>query len=365
MDLELELKEKIAEIENVYSDKRIETSEYIDSLIKPPKSLGKLEKIAISLAGITGKIKNRLEKKRIIVLCADNGVTCEGVSSAPVSVTASQAVNMTKGITGMSSMARHFGIETEIVDVGISTDYDCRQILDRKIRKGTGNIAIEPALEREEVVRAILVGMECADRASMDKVDVLGVGEMGIGNTTTSAAVLAAISGAMAEDVVGRGGGLTDEAFNNKISVVERAVSRFLSSGSDKEDIINILSELGGLDIAAMCGVFLGAAKNRIPVIIDGYISVVAALCACKLNKKVSGYLFPSHESKEKGYRIAISMLDLKPWFNLDMGLGEGSGCVIAFQIMEAACAFVCNMATFEGGGICDDYLEDIRKQEK
>ena len=365
MDLELELKEKIAEIESVYSDKRIEASEYIDSLIKPPKSLGKLEKIAISLAGITGQVKNELKKKRIIVLCADNGVTCEGVSSAPVSVTASQAVNMTKGITGMSSMARHFGIETEIVDVGISTDYDCRQIIDRKIRKGTGNIAIEPALTREEVVRAILVGMECADRAALEKVDVLGVGEMGIGNTTTSAAVLAAISGALPGDVVGRGGGLTDDAFQKKISVVEKALNRFLSSGSDKGDIINILSELGGLDIAAMCGVFLGAAKNRIPVVIDGYISVVAALCACKLNKKVSGYLFPSHESKEKGYRIAISMLDLKPWFNLDMGLGEGSGCVIAFQIMEAACAFVCNMATFEGGGICDDYLEDIRKQEK
>ncbi len=365
MDLELELKEKIAEIENVYSDKRIEASEYIDSLIKPPKSLGKLEKIAISLAGITGQVKNELKKKRIIVLCADNGVTCEGVSSAPVSVTASQAVNMTKGITGMSSMARHFGIETEIVDVGISTDYNCEQVLDRKIRKGTGNIAIEPALTREEVLRAILVGMECADRASMDKVDVLGVGEMGIGNTTTSAAVLAAISGAMAEDVVGRGGGLTDDAFQKKISVVEKALNRFLSSGSDKGDIINILYELGGLDIAAMCGVFLGAARNRIPVVIDGYISVVAALCACKLNEKASGYLFPSHESKEKGYRIAISMLDLKPWFNLDMGLGEGSGCVIAFQIMEAACAFVCNMATFEGGGICDDYLEDIRKQEK
>jgi len=365
LDFELELKEKIKDIEVVDPDKMREAYGYIDSLIKPPKSLGKLEKIAISLAGITGKVKNTLKKKRIIVLCADNGVTCEGVSSAPVTVTASQAVNMTKGITGMSSMARHFGIETEIVDVGIATDYNCEEVLDRKIRKGTGNIAIEPALTREEVLRAILVGMECADRASMDKVDVLGVGEMGIGNTTTSAAVLAAISGTMAEDVVGRGGGLTDDAFQKKISVVEKALSRFLSSGSDKGDIINILSELGGLDIAAMCGVFLGAAKNRIPVVIDGYISVVAALCACRLNEKVAGYLFPSHESKEKGYKIAISLLDLKPWFNLDMGLGEGSGCVIAFQIMEAACAFVCNMGTFKSGGICDDYLEDIRKQEK
>lgn len=365
MDFELILKEKIAEIEAVSSDKKREASEYIDSLIKPPKSLGKLEEIAISLAGITGQIKNTLKKKRIIVLCADNGVTCEGVSSAPVSVTASQAVNMTKGITGMSSMAKYFGVETEVVDVGIATDYECDKVIDQKIRKGTGNIAVEPALEREEVVRAILVGIECADRAALENVDVLGVGEMGIGNTTTSAAVLAAISGTLPGDLVGRGGGLTDEAFQNKISVVERAVNRFLSSASDKEDIIDILAELGGLDIAAMCGVFLGAAKNRIPVVIDGYISVVAALCAFKLNEKVSGYLFPSHESKEKGYKIAISMLDLRPWFNLDMGLGEGSGCVIAFQIMEAACAFACNMATFEGGGICDDYLEDIRKQEK
>ncbi len=365
MDFELELKDKIKDIDSVDFEKMREAYEYIDSLIKPPKSLGKLEKIAISLAGITGKVKNTLKKKRIIVLCADNGVTSEGVSSAPVSVTASQAVNMTKGITGMSSMAKHFGVETEIVDVGIATDYKCEEVLDSKIRKGTGNIAIEPALTREEVIRAILVGMESADRAALDNVDVLGVGEMGIGNTTTSAAVLAAISGALPGDLVGRGGGLIDEAFQKKISVVERAVKRFLNSSSDKGDIIDILSELGGLDIAAMCGVFLGAAKNRIPVVIDGYISVVAALCASRLNEKVSGYLFPSHESKEKGYKIAISLLDLKPWFNLDMGLGEGSGCVIAFQIMEAACAFVCNMGTFKSGGICDDYLEDIRKQEK
>ena len=365
MNLENELQQRIAEIKGANQEAKKEASKYVDSLIKPPKSLGKLESIAISLAGITGNIKNDVSKKRIIVLCADNGVTECGVSSAPVFVTASQAVNMTRGITGMSSMAWHFGIETEIVDVGIATDYDCPQVLDKRIRKGTGNIVMEPALTKEEVLKAILVGIERADNAKNKGVDILGVGEMGIGNTTTSAAVLAAIADASAAEVVGRGGGLTDEAFANKIKVVDKALLRFNKEADDKRDILEIIRQLGGLDVAAMCGVYLGAAVNKMPVVIDGYISVVAALCACKINGNVRHYIFPSHISKEKGYRIAADMLKLKPWLDLDMGLGEGSGCVVACQVLEAACAFVRGMATFEGGGICDDYLADIRKQEK
>ncbi|MBO6240803.1 MAG: nicotinate-nucleotide--dimethylbenzimidazole phosphoribosyltransferase [Butyrivibrio sp.] len=365
MDREKELFDIINAIEETDKTKSDEAEKYIDSLIKPPRSLGKLEKIAISLAGITKKIKNNIDKKRIVVLCADNGVVSEGVSSAPVSVTLSQAVNMTRKITGMSSMAEHFGIETEIVDVGISSDYNCPEILDRRIREGTGNIAVTRALEREEVIRAILTGVECADRAKSDGVDILGVGEMGIGNTTTSAAVLAAISGLAAFDVVGRGGGLTDEAFEKKKNVVDKALFRFKNECNSTKDIIEILGHLGGLDIAAMCGVFLGAAKNRIPVVIDGYISIVAALCATKLNERVSAYLFPSHKSKENGYKVASKLMKMEPWLDLDMGLGEGSGCVLAFQVIEAACAFTNNMATFKDGGICDDYLKDIRKQER
>ncbi len=367
MELENELKSKLSSIKSIDLEAKESARVYVDSLIKPPGSLGKLESIAVQISGITGQVHNDIDRKRIIVLCADNGVTSEGISSAPITVTASQAVNMTKRITGMSSMANHFGVDVEVVDMGIMTDYNCDEILDRKIRKGTGNIVVERAMTRDETIKAILTGIELAQMAKSEAFDILGVGEMGIGNTTTSAAVLSAITAVEPAILVGRGGGLTDKAFNDKKDVVKKAVRRFIDdeTSPDKTDVIEILSQLGGLDIAAMCGVFLGASINRIPVVVDGYISVVAALCACKLDERVKEYLFPSHLSEEPGYNIAASEIGFEPWLCLDMRLGEGSGCVIAFQVIESSLAMMNNMATFEGGGINDDYLEDIRKQER
>ncbi|MCR5208769.1 MAG: nicotinate-nucleotide--dimethylbenzimidazole phosphoribosyltransferase [Lachnospiraceae bacterium] len=338
-----------------------EAGRYLDKLAKPPGSLGKLEEIACRYAGITGKLHNDPGKKRIIVLCADNGVTAEGVSSAPVSVTAAQAVNMTGYLTGMSSMARAFGQEIQVVDVGIATEYKCDKIINRNIRKGTGNILYEKAMTEQEVYDAILTGISLADRASADDVRLIGVGEMGIGNTTTSSAVLAALTGKSAEEVTGRGGGLTDKAFELKKSVIDRAL-RFHKLEDGSGNVTEILSCVGGLDIASMCGVFIGAALNRIPAVIDGFISIVAALCAVRICPAVRDYLFPSHLSEEKGYLIAAKALDLDPWLSLDMRLGEGSGCVIAFCIIEAACAMMNGMGSFETNGIDDGYLEEIRK---
>ena len=330
-------------------------------LAKPPGSLGKLEDYSIRLAGITGNVKNEIEKCRVIVLAADNGVTAEGVSSAPTSVTLSQVINMTRHITGMSSLAYYFGNEVVVADLGIDTDRKIPGVLDRKIRRSTGNIAKERAMTRQQVLDAISVGLDLAADAAKDGVNAVGVGEMGIGNTTTSSAVLSALTGATPEAVTGRGGGLTDQAFAVKKQVITQALALH---HLDREDVVDVLSAVGGLDLAAMTGVFLGCALQHIPAVVDGFISIVAALCACRLNPNVKDYLFLSHASYEIGYRLAAEELGLEPCLLLDMRLGEGSGCPIAFQILKAACAVMNGMGTFAEAAIQDDYLEPIRAQD-
>ncbi|MEA4964762.1 MAG: nicotinate-nucleotide--dimethylbenzimidazole phosphoribosyltransferase [Oscillospiraceae bacterium] len=334
---------------------------YQARLAKPPGSLGRLEDIAVQLAGVTGHVRNTMEKRRILVLCADNGALEEGISVTPRSVTAAQAANMTRHKTGMSAMAFAFGDEVTVVDVGIADPYDCPDILYRNLAKGTRNLLREKAMTREETVRAILIGMELAEQAGKDGVNAVGVGEMGIGNTTTSAAVLAALTGLPVEAVTGRGGGLTDEAFLRKKQVIGDALRLHQP---DPRDPIAVISSVGGLDIAAMCGVYLGCARARIPVVMDGFISIVAALCAARLCEHVKGYLFPSHASFERGYEAAAAELGAQPFLLLGMRLGEGSGCPLAFQVLKAACAVVDGMATFEGAAINDSYLDEIRDKD-
>ena len=374
---EEKLFQQIEEIRGADADAMRDAAAYVQSLAAPPGSLGKLTDAAVQLAGITGKVKNTLGRRRIIVMCADNGVVEEGVSATPQIVTLSQALNMTRHLTGMSSLAAHFGIDTEIVDIGIATSYQeqgCK-ILQRRIRRGTGNLVKEPAMTREEAVRAILVGIERTRQAAADGIDVIGVGEMGIGNTTTSSAVLAALTGLSVEDVTGRGGGLTDAAFEKKKSVISRALELHglagTASGSASEDAdaqidpVEVLSRVGGLDLAGMCGVYLGAAICRIPAVIDGFISIVAALCAQRLCGSCRDFMFPSHVSEEIGYLRAAQELHLDPWLHLNMRLGEGSGCPLAFQILEASCALMNEMATFEQAQIDDGYLTELRAMQK
>ena len=328
-------------------------------LAKPPGSLGRLEELSIQLAGITGKVHNKIEKKHLLVFAADNGVVAEGVSSAPQSVTLMQTVNLTRHKTGASTLCKHFGCGITVCDVGINADIKEPAVLNRKIAYGTQNIVNGPAMTREQAVQAILTGIELA---MSTKADVLGVGEMGIGNTTTSSAVLSVLLDADVEDVTGRGGGLTDDAFNKKKAVIQKAIA---VNNPNKNDIADVLSKVGGFDIAAMCGAFIGAAVTRRPVVIDGFISAVAALCACKLCPNVKGYLVPSHASYEIGYKLAMDAMDLQPLFLLGMRLGEGSGCPLAFEILDAACAIINDMATFDQAGIDDGYLDEIREGDK
>lgn len=328
-------------------------------LAKPPGSLGKLEDISVQLAGITGKVHNSIERKHLLVFAADNGVVAEGVASAPQSVTLKQAVNLTKEKTGAAVLTAHIGCTITVCDIGINADVKNSDILNKKIAYGTNNIAKGPAMNKEQAIKAIITGAEFAKNTDAD---ILGIGEMGIGNTTTASAVLSVILDVDVEKVTGRGGGITYDAFQKKKDVIKHAIK---INNPDKNDILDVLSKVGGLDIAAMCGAYLGAAASKKPVVIDGFISVVAALCAVKLCPEVLNYLIASHASFEIGYSLAIKELGLSPMLNLDMRLGEGSGCPLAFQIVDAACAIMNKMATFEDADIDDDYLEEIRQGDK
>lgn len=333
--------------------------EYQARLAKPPGSLGRLEEISIQLVGITGRVHNALNKKQLLVFAADNGVVAEGVSSAPQSVTKQQTINLMRGKTGAAVLAKHFGCGLTVCDVGVNADIYESAVLNRKIAYGTQNICTGPAMTREQTLQAILTGAEIARTVDAD---VIGVGEMGIGNTTTSSAVLAVLLGADVEAVTGRGGGITEESFRKKKAVIRTAIE---VNRPDRDDVVGVLSKVGGFDLAAMCGAFLGAAAARRPAVIDGLISAAAALCAVRLCPNVRGYLVPSHASFEIGYRLAMEAMDLRPLFDLGMRLGEGSGCPLAFQVLDAACAVINDMATFDEAGINDDYLDEIRRGDQ
>lgn len=328
-------------------------------LAKPPGSLGVLEDMSVRLAGVLRTARPEVRRCRVTVLAADNGVVAEGVSCAPQSVTVQQAVNMTWHKTGMSALAAYFGDDVQVVDVGIRTPVPCPQVLDRKIRFSTGDIAVEPAMTGQQALDALAVGLDLARQAKAEGIDAVGVGEMGIGNTTTSAAVLAALTGASVEEVTGRGGGLTDRGFATKKHVLRQALALHRP---DAGDPIGVLAAVGGLDIAAMTGLFLGCAHEGLAAAVDGYISIVAALCAVRLCPRVRDVLFLSHASYEIGYRLAARELGLEPCLLLGMRLGEGSGCPLLFRVMQGACAVLNHMATFPEAAIEDGYLAPIRE---
>lgn len=374
MSNEKGLFELIGEIKGLDEDAMKAAKERQDYLAKPPGSLGRLEDISAKIAGITGKpVGNDVTRQCVVIMCADNGVVEEGVASAPQSVTLSQTINFTRRYTGVSSMAKYFDIDLLVTDVGVAMEIPQElytdsmitedqkipvKIVNRRIANGTRNLAKEAAMTREEAVRAMLTGIEAVKAMKEAGIQLFGIGEMGIGNTTTSSAVLSALTGVKAEEVVGRGGGLNDEGLAKKIRIVDDAVNSWCMG-----DPIEKLAKVGGYDICAMVGAFLGAGIYRIPVVIDGFISIVSACVAKELNPRVVDFMFASHRSFEVGYVIAMDRLGLAPMFDLGMRLGEGSGCPIAFKIIEAAVASMNLMKTLEEASIDGDYLEEIRRE--
>lgn len=372
---EEKLQELVSQIRGLDEHAMEQTKHRQDYLVKPPGSLGRLEDISVKVAGITGKVKTPIRKFAIAVMCADNGVVEEGVASAPQTVTLAQTINFTRRLTGVGTMAKHFNIPLLVVDVGVAmpipkvlyTDKMLRengeistQIVNRRLTNGTHNLAKEPAMTREDAVNAILIGIEAAKAIKDSGADAFGVGEMGIGNTTTSSAVLCALTKIDAEDAVGRGGGLKDEGLQKKITIVRDSSQKCIE---EEYDVLDILAHVGGYDICAMAGAFLGAGIYRMPVVVDGVISIVSALAAKAIAPSITDFMFASHKSKETGYEVAMGALGLYPLFDLRMRLGEGSGCPIAFNILETASSIICEMATFEEGEINDDYMTEIREK--
>ena len=318
-------------------------------LAKPPGSLGKLEDYSIRLAGITGQVRPHIEKCRVLVLAADNGVTAEGISSAPTSVTLSQVINMTRHKTGMSALAHYFGNEVVVADMGIDTDRPIPGVLDRKVRRSTGNIAREPAMTRQQALQALETGMELAAQAAADGVQALGIGEMGIGNTTTSSAVAAALLQKKAEEVTGRGAGLDDVKLQKKIRVIQETIERCdLYQASATE----VLAKVGGFDIAAMAGACMGAAIYEIPLILDGLISMVAALAAERLLPGSKDFLIASHASREPATIALIKELALAPVIYADMALGEGTGAMMLLPMLAMAKAVYDETNSFSDAGV-------------
>lgn len=330
----------------------------LDTLIKPIGSLGRLEDLSVQLAGITGNVVGSYRRKATVILCADNGVYEEGVSAAPQSVTLMQTLNFGKGITGIGVLSGLAGSDMIVVDIGVNGEVATDTVLDRKIRKATSNLAKMPAMSREEALRAIDIGFEQVRALYESGYSVVGTGEMGLANTTTASLVVLSLTGCKLEEATGKGAGLTSEAFEHKKQVVRRA---FEMHQPNPEDPIDVLSKVGGFDIAGMVGVFLGAAYYRMPVIIDGVISAAAALAAHMLCPDAKHYMVPSHRSDEPGYAPAMRALSLEPYFHLGMRLGEGTGCPFAFLLIDAAERVIRDMATFAEASMEGGKLVDIR----
>ncbi len=352
------LEKTIAEIKPLDEDARGEAKKHMDNLIKPIGSLGRLEELAIQIAGITRKVNNSFERKCTIIMASDNGICEEGVSSAPQSLTAMQAINFTKGIAGISVLSKHAGSDIAVVDIGIKGEISNKDVINRKICYGTKNMAKEPAMTREQAVNAVETGIEIASDLIDKGFGLLGTGEMGIGNTSTSSAILMVLTGATAEEAVGKGAGLTEEDFENKKRVIEKAIS---INKPQKDDVIDVLAKVGGLDIAGLVGCYLAAANKRVPIVIDGFISIVAALVAYRISPLAREYMIPSHYSEEPGYSKAFKVLGLEPALNLHMRLGEGTGCPLMFNIIDASQSVMLNMATFEEVFLDSEFLIDMR----
>lgn len=324
----------------------------LDSLTKPPRSLGRLEEMAARLALVQQTSRPSALPAAIVLMAGDHGVVAEGVSAWPAEVTWQMVANFAAGGAAINQLARNAGAELVLVDVGVATDTAMLDgVVQAKVRRGTRNLAKEPAMTREEASSAFLVGADLARQLAGRGVLVIGTGEMGIGNTTPASALVAAYAGVEAADVVGRGTGIDDAALLRKTDVVEEALRLHAPSAMDP---LGTLSALGGLEIAGMAGVMVGGAASGACVVCDGFISTAAALAAVRLCPACRDYLLPSHMSQEPGHKIALGELAMEPFVDLDMRLGEGTGAALGIGLLRAACEMMNGMATFAEAGVSE-----------
>lgn len=315
-----------------------------NNLLKPPGSLGKLEELSVRLAGIYGEATPQSKPKALVMMAADNGIYEEGFNLYPQEITKALAEMAGPGLIGVSVLSRQVGGRLVVVDIGVKEDLAGSHIIPRKIRYGTANMAKGPAMTREEAVRAVETGIEIASGLIDEGIGVLGTGEVGICNTATSAAVIAALSGVRVEEVVGTGTGADEKVYRRKIQAVRDALT---VNKPDPADPLDVLAKVGGLDIAGLVGCCLAGAARRVPVVIDGFIAGAAALLAVKMYPLVKEYLIPSHLSEEKGAGLVLELLGMEPMLLMKMRLGEGTGAVLAFHLLDASCRIINEMGTF------------------
>jgi nicotinate-nucleotide--dimethylbenzimidazole phosphoribosyltransferase len=316
----------------------------VDSLLKPPGSLGRLEELAVQLAGITGRLFPEIKAKSVIVMAGDHEVVAEGVSAAPQEITWQILPRFVDGTGGIGVLARHVGAKVVVVDIGVARPVDWPGVVVRKVRPGAGNIARGPAMTREEAVRAIEVGIELAQAEIEQGADLIATGDMGIGNTTPSSAILCAVTGLPVEEAVGRGTMVNDAVLARKRQVVAEALK---VNRPDSADPLDVLAKVGGLEIAGLAGVVLGAAARRVPVLLDGFITGAAALIAVGLCPRAKDFILASHLSEERAHRHMLAALGFKPILDLNLRLGEGTGAALAMPVVEAATKILKEMATF------------------
>ncbi|PKM47723.1 MAG: nicotinate-nucleotide--dimethylbenzimidazole phosphoribosyltransferase [Firmicutes bacterium HGW-Firmicutes-8] len=326
-----------------------ETQDRLNNLIKPPGSLGVLEELALQLSGIYGEPRPKIGKKAIIVMGGDHGVVQEGVSAFPSIVTTLMMPQFPNGVAGVSVLARHVGASVTAVDIGVASPIEHPGVLNRKVKPGTDNMAKGPAMTRDEAVRAVEVGIDIANEEIKKGAVVLGTGDMGIGNTTPSSALLAVFGGFTPEEVTGRGTGVNDEAQANKANIIRSAIE---INKPDPNDPIDVLAKVGGLEIAGIAGTILAAAANRVPVVIDGFICSAGALVAARLAPKSVNFMIPSHCSAEQAHRIMLESIGLMPMLDMKMRLGEGTGAALAMNILDASIKILNEMATFKDIGM-------------
>ncbi len=342
--------EKIEPIDRQIMEK---TQKRLDSLTKPRGSLGRLEELAKIVVGIKREDSPNLENKVIFTLAGDHGIAIEEVSAFPREVTTQMVYNFLQGGAGINVLARHIGARVLVVDMGVACDLKPHpHLIIRKVNYGTKNMLKGPAMTREEAIRSINEGIEIVEKELARGIDIIGTGDMGIGNTTASSAIAAAVTKAPVEKVTGRGTGIDDSKFTHKIRVIENALE---INRPDPDDPVDVLSKVGGFEIGGLVGVMLAGASHRIPVVIDGFISGAAALLAIEMEPKVKSYLIPSHCSAEAGHKLILNFLGLKPVLDLNLRLGEGTGAALGINIVDAGVKILTQMATFHEAGVSEN----------
>lgn len=345
------LKDVIGRIRPVDPSFFKKAQERLDNLTKPRGSLGRLEEFAARVVAIREDLHPKLERKVIFTLAGDHGVVEEGVSAFPKEVTSQMVLNFIRGGAAINVLSRHVGADVVVVDVGVDHNFGdhLEGLVKRKVVRGTRNMRREPAMTRDEAVRSIEVGIGLAEEYAERGYHIFGTGEMGIGNTTPSSAIIAVFSGRPVEEVTGRGTGIDDLTYERKIQVIEEAIA---VNRPDPEDPIDVLSKVGGAEIGGIAGIVLGAAARRIPVVIDGFISTAGALVAYRIEPKVKDYLFAAHRSAEKGHRVMLDYMGLEPFLDLSMRLGEGTGAALGIGLIEAGMRIYNEMATFDDASV-------------